>query len=120
VFRLALLTTDFRAPFHKCFASGILVTFIALAALSCGGQPGDALLGTQPLTWDGDLSARMVEGIDRFLMREIELSVGQRQKFWHREFSSRDAYERSVQPNREHLQTAIGAVDARLASRFSQ
>ena len=56
----------------------------------------------------------MVEGIDRFLMREIERSVQERQKLWHRDFSSREAYARSVQPNREHLQKYIGAVEARL------
>ena len=56
----------------------------------------------------------MVDGIDRFLMREIERSVGERQKLWHRDFSSREAYAKSIQPNREHLQKYIGAVEPRL------
>jgi dienelactone hydrolase len=56
----------------------------------------------------------MVEGIDKFLMREIERSVDERQKLWKRNFSSRDAYEKSVQPNRERFRKAIGAVDPRL------
>ncbi|TMP98686.1 MAG: hypothetical protein E6L09_11285 [Verrucomicrobia bacterium] len=88
--------------------------FIALFAYCCAGQQIDALPGTEPLTWEGDLSARMVEGIDRFLMREIERSVRQREAKWHRDFSSRDAYEKSIQPNREYLHKAIGAVDPRL------
>jgi dienelactone hydrolase len=72
------------------------------------------LPGTAPLLMQGDLSAQMVEGIDRFLMRQIDQSVTDRQVLWHRDFASRDAYDRSVEPNREHLRTAIGAVDKRV------
>ncbi len=85
-----------------------------LAPLSLGAQgPANApLAGTQPLDWQGDLSARMVAGIDRFLMRELERSIDERTNLWHRDFSSRAAYEKSVEPNREHLRTIIGAVDS--------
>ncbi len=62
----------------------------------------------------GDLSAQMVEGIDRFLMREIERSVAERQKLWQRDFASRDAYEKSVQPNRDRFRRYLGAVDPRV------
>ena len=74
----------------------------------------EVLPGTQPLTLQGDLSAQMVAGIDRFLTRETEQSIGERQKYWQRDFSSVEAYDKSVQPNRERLRTIIGAVDARL------
>jgi dienelactone hydrolase len=73
------------------------------------------LPGTQPLTWEGDLSARMVAGIDTFLTRETEQAVAERAKFWHRDFSSREAYEKSVEAPRERLRRAIGAVDERTA-----
>ncbi len=43
-----------------------LATFLAAAG---SGQPLD---GTRPLTAPGDLAARMVEGIDRYLMRQLE------------------------------------------------
>ncbi len=66
---------------------------------------------TQPLTMQGDLSAQMVEGIDRFLMREIEQSIADRQKLWARDFSSREAYNKSIEPNRERFRRIIGAVD---------
>jgi len=92
------------------FFAGFLGSFTGLLS----GQQVETLPGTQPLTWEGDLSTRMVEGIDRFLLREIERSVEQRQKLWHRDFSSREAYENSVRPNRDRLQTCIGAVDPRL------
>src|SRR5438128_1366483 len=77
----------------------------------------EILSNTQPLTLQGDLSAQMVAGIDKFLMREIERSVLERQKFWKRDFSSVTAYQTSVQANRERLAKRIGAVDGRLPVR---
>jgi len=81
---------------------------------ACAAQESAPLFGTKLLTVEGDLSARMVAGIDAFLMREIERSVETRPKLWQRDFSSREAYEKSVQPNRERFRTYVGAVDARL------
>src|ERR1041385_8952398 len=75
------------------------------------------LAGTAPLLMQGDLSAQMVEGIDRFLMRQIDESVTERQVLWHRDFASREAYDKSVEPNLEHLRRAIGAVDKRVPIR---
>lgn len=63
----------------------------------------------------GDLSAQMVAGIDRFLDRELERSVNDRAKLWHRDLASRAAYDKSVQPNRDHLRKYVGAVDPRLS-----
>ena len=55
----------------------------------------------------------MVAGIDRFLTRETEQSIGGREKYWKRDFTSIKTYDESVQPNRERLRSMIGAVDAR-------
>src|ERR1051325_4963512 len=121
---VTLNRSRYAAPvFHSCFQRtgcglpgnvALLAGFLGLSCVPSFGQSLETLPQTQPLTWDGDLSARMVEGIDRFLMREIERSVQERQKLWHRDVSSRDAYAKSVQPNRDHLQKQIGAVEARL------
>jgi dienelactone hydrolase len=73
--------------------------------------------GAQPLTMEGDLSAQMVAGIDKFLMRQLADSVAHRTNFWKRDFASAEAYEKSVQTNREHLRRIIGAVDSRLPIR---
>ncbi len=89
----------------------LLALFAHVATLSAAESP---LPGTQPLRRDGDLSAQMVAGIDRFLMRETEASLTNRTKFWQRDFKSRDAYEKSIQPNRDRLRKAVGAVDARV------
>ncbi len=90
-----------------------LCWFISLVA--CGAALAQEILpGTQPLTLQGDLSAQMVAGIDRFLTRETAQSIGERQQYWHRDFSSAEAYDKSVEANRERLRKMIGAVDARL------
>jgi len=88
---------------------------LCLSGFAVFTRAQDAVLpGTQPLTLKGDLSAQMVEGIDKFLLREIERSTGERPTWWKRDFSSREAYESSVGPNRERFRKFIGAVDGRL------
>ncbi len=89
----------------------LVLVMIGLRAV-CAAQ--QALSNTQPLTIEGDLSVQMVAGIDKFLARELDRSIAERQKVWHRDFSSRDSYETSVRPNRERLRRIIGAVDPRL------
>src|SRR5438874_10931871 len=97
-----------------------LVRFIALVLISTAvawAQAADeatVLAGTARLEMQGDLSAQMVAGIDKFLMRETQRSVAEREKHWQRDFTSAVAYERSVQPNRERLRKIIGAVDPRV------
>ena len=91
-----------------------LVLWLLIVPLAAGAQTIEVLPGTEPLTAEGDLSAAMVAGIDRFLMGELDRSVVERQKLWKRDFSSRAAYEQSVQLNRQRFQKYIGAVDPRL------
>jgi putative membrane-bound dehydrogenase-like protein len=76
-------------------------------------KPADTLPGTAVLDKQGDLSAELVAGIDRFLLREIEASVEKRAALWKRDVSSKDAYEKSIAPNREHLKKILGIVDER-------
>src|SRR5439155_18782175 len=92
-------------------ATALLAGLTGLSGVAAIAQP--TLPGTQELTWQDDLSTRMVQGIDKFLMREIDRSVEERKKLWHRDFSSTDAYQKSVQTNRRDFQRCIGAVDAR-------
>jgi len=76
------------------------------------------LSGTAELTWEGDLSARMVAGIDRFLMRRLEAAPEGRAAFWNRDFSSEAGYARSVEANRERFRKVIGVVDRRSPPRL--
>src|SRR2546427_6714004 len=103
---------------HRRVITGQMRTILCLLVLAsgfaCSAQNAEVLSGTQPLVFQGDLSAQMVAGIDTFLSREIEHSIAGRQKFWKRDFSSATAYEKSVEINRERLRKIIGATDARL------
>lgn len=72
-----------------------------------------ALPGTSPLAIEGDLATRMVDGIHTYLGRATAESINQRERFWERDYSSAEAYQKSVTPNRERLRKIIGAVDVR-------
>src|SRR6266566_2086430 len=76
--------------------------------------PTRALPGTQPLTWDGDLAERMMDGAHKYVERIIMESVEARRKYWKRDLSSRAAYEKSVEPNRDRFLKIIGVVDSRV------
>jgi dienelactone hydrolase len=69
------------------------------------------LPGTAPLTLQGDLAAQMVDSINDYPVRESATTRAGRSRFWHRDFSSADAYSRSIEPNRQHLARILGAVD---------
>jgi dienelactone hydrolase len=77
------------------------------------GDDGGALPGTNPLTIEGDLSSLMHEAAIRDMDRKIADSILSRPRFWHRDPSSAEAYERSIAANRIHLQRIIGVVDQR-------
>ena len=89
-----------------------LTAFFHLAA-----EPprGAQLPDTQPLDWpEADLSTRLMDGAHLFAERKIAESVEKRATFWARDFSSAEAYAKSVEPNRAHFKTILGVVDARL------
>jgi dienelactone hydrolase len=88
---------------------------VVLALLAVRALGADDLPGTQPLDWTDDLSVRIVDEAHRWLDRKLEDSIAARQRLWNRDFSSPDAYRRSVEPNRDHFRECIGAVDVRVA-----
>ena len=61
----------------------------------------------------GDIASNLVAGVDRFLLREIDRSVDRRAKYWNRDFSSGEAYNRSIEPNRKRLAHILGVRDER-------
>src|SRR5262245_15778368 len=59
----------------------------------------DELPGTKPLTESGDIAGKMVAGIDKYLMREID-----------------KAAKRTVaNPDRERLKKILGLIDQRIS-----
>ncbi len=99
-----------------------LINLLLFLFFACISLPGIAqnntfqnrdgsLTGSTLLLEKGDLSAMMVTGISKFLDREISGSVNGRSKFWKTDFSSPEAYEKSVAPNRKRLAEIIGIAD---------
>ncbi len=98
------------------------VTYVILAVLAAllsspwvgWTQSTDHLPGTEPLTARGDLSLRVVAGVDRFYSDLIDASAGRRERYWHPDYGSFVRYAASVDSNRKNLRTYTGAVDRRL------
>lgn len=76
-------------------------------------EPVERLAGTAPLTLTDDIASIIVDGADKFLLRQLELSVQHRQRHWNRDCSSPEAYSRSIGPNRQRLAHILGVRDER-------
>ncbi|MBI3666443.1 MAG: hypothetical protein HY236_09520 [Acidobacteria bacterium] len=73
----------------------------ALILAASAGSAQTSLPGTVPLTLEGDLAARMVDGIHSFLERETVATAQKR-------------HSQSAPPNPERFRKIIGAVDQRV------
>ncbi|MCL4181580.1 MAG: dienelactone hydrolase family protein [Verrucomicrobia bacterium] len=103
-------------PAKRPLARRLLPVWLTLAMTGLhplAQSPPATLPRTAPLDWSGDISARMVEGIDQFFTKATQESVQERARFWKRDFTSPAAYAKSVEPNRERLRRLLGAVDLR-------
>jgi putative membrane-bound dehydrogenase-like protein len=95
-----------------------LIAFLKADALPARPKTEPAspatLPDTRPLAHIDDMAAETVAGVDRFLLRALERSVGARARHWKRDLSSHDAYVASVEPNRRHFARIIGVRDPRV------
>ena len=85
--------------------------WLTLAATTAAAEDVSPLPGTAPLTIAGDIASEMIDGIDRFLLRETVRAPQRRAKYWQRDFSSADAYQKSIEPNRRRLAFIVGVRD---------
>ena len=90
----------------------LLLPSLLFCALHLNAQPK---LDTTPLTLEGDIASHLVAGVDQFLLDELAASVAKRPAYWNRDFSSHEAYEKSVEPNRKRLAHILGLRDSRTA-----
>jgi cephalosporin-C deacetylase-like acetyl esterase len=72
------------------------------------------LPGTKPLTAKGDLAKVMVEGIHRYLDKLTQDHVPKRTASWKPNYSSAQAYAKSLEPQRQRLRRILGVIDERL------
>ena len=80
-----------------------IVFCCTLSGWTNAAEPATPLAGTQPLTWEGDLAARMVDDLHKFADRETAASVQRRARHWQRDFASPQAYDKSIAPNRAQM-----------------
>jgi dienelactone hydrolase len=100
------------------FLALVLCLFASLsfpAARSPAQETAEVLPGTATLDWEGDITSRLVDGVDRFLLGELEASIGAREKHWSRDRSSPEAYAASLEPQRKRLAHILGVRDERVA-----
>ena len=107
---LPLGSTKMRS--HRIPAPALLLAGWATAVASV--QAAEPLAGTQLLQERRPLDEVMVEGIDRFALREINQARANRESRWQLDYSSPEKYEISLAPYRERFAQLIGAVDKRV------
>lgn len=96
--------------------SGLLAVLLTSAGSLADAEdsPEIAPVKTAPLTIEGDLASQMVDGIDRFLLKEIAADAVSRAQRFTVDTSSAEAYEASLTPHRQNLAKCLGIRDARL------
>lgn len=97
-------------PVTACLLCAILLATTPLVA----EEADDVLPGTEALTLEGDIASQLVDGVDRFLLRELAASIEKRPAHWNRDVTSAEAYAESVQSNRARLATILGLRDPRV------
>jgi len=119
-----------EGPLHKAYSMKYNVFFICFLLINISGKmearggvfQADSIVnpylnmpavmpGTHELTWDVDVSAKMLDDAHVFIEKKIAESVDDRARLWNRNLNSREAYEISVEPNRKHFMKIIGVED---------
>jgi dienelactone hydrolase len=106
-----------RSPI-MCLPRYLSLVGLCLCPLLAAAGETTSLPDTRPLTWQGELADRMMDGLHRYIERKVAEAARQRSRYWLRDPSSPAAYEKSVEPNRRRLQKLIGLVDPRLPVRL--
>jgi len=100
---------------HRFLLAGMLWLAGACTVTDLRAEDPSPLPGTAPLELSGDIASRLVEGVDRFLLAEIEKSVERRAEYWKHDTSSPEKYAASIEPNRRRLAHVLGLRDQRVA-----
>ena len=93
----------------------ILIISLLVFNLKLSGQQNFPFTAS-PLTEKGDLSAKMVEGVGRFLLSETEKQKENRSKAWQFDFSSENGFDQSISAQRNLLSKRLGVVEERVQS----
>ncbi|HUQ65094.1 MAG TPA: alpha/beta hydrolase family protein [Flavitalea sp.] len=94
----------------------ILVFLFAVYTFPFNSLGQVAPFTSTPLTETRDLSELMVKGIDKFLLAETDHVTKTRSALWRRDFSSVQAFQKSIASQRKLLSERLGVIDQRIAS----
>ncbi|GAA4439513.1 hypothetical protein GCM10023091_21800 [Ravibacter arvi] len=107
--------------FNPLAALFVCVAIVPVAAFQGPFNPESILSGTAPLTFEGDLSSKLLEEAHADIERRIAEAPAKRAQFWNRDFSGAAAYNASIAPNRERLRRYLGVEDrSRPAVNYNQ
>ncbi|MSU72209.1 MAG: hypothetical protein EXS43_07685 [Opitutus sp.] len=93
----------------------LLALATSASAVAFGADRVVPLPGTAPLHDDRDLTERVIDGANAFMAAETQRVVAARPALWKQNYSSRAAYEQSVDANRQRFRSSIGLADTRVA-----
>jgi dienelactone hydrolase len=92
-----------------------MACLVSIFAVAFHGMAQQAIpFACSPLTGNEDLSAKMVTGINDFLIQETGRRTSQRALHWQRDFSSAASFNRSVSAQRAELKKILGVADERI------
>jgi dienelactone hydrolase len=97
-------------------ASAVLTLSLAATAKDIPDKKSDTartLKGTDPLTMEGDIASQLVDGVDKFLLREIDAAGKNRERFFRRDMATVRSYTEGLEPNRKRLAHILGMRDSR-------
>jgi dienelactone hydrolase len=78
----------------------------------------ELLPGTKPLTDEGDLARKMVDGLHAYLDRELAGAPEKRDELWKADFASKETLATALPGKRDRLRKLLGVVDQRLSRRI--
>ena len=110
-----------RAVFSLCvFLVSNLLNGFNLIGYSQEASAAKSLKGTTVLDIQGDVASQLVDGVDRFLLKELDRSIQTRLALWPkpnaaiRDSNPSSVYEAAIQPLRDELRMRIGMIDDRV------
>ena len=93
-----------------------LIALLLAVAHAAADTPAETVMA-EPLTWEGDLSVRMMDGLHMFIERKLAESIAHRPQYWQRALAPGGDYAASVEPNRQRFRKMIGAMERRIGEK---
>lgn len=112
-FKLVHGRAGYRRPILPAMATACVLLCISVIPDRSYGQTGFPF-AAEPLSEQGDLSAKMVQGINDFLIAETDRRREKRPAQWQRDFSSPQAFDQSIAGQRALLAQRAGVVESRV------